>query len=86
MTEKTMRYCVIRFTDGTSLKFKFAGDEVQDVTDAATRIQNILDARTLALELDGQLMIIPMSNIRAIEVVPSFEKLPERFIKATTVN
>ena len=86
MAEKTVRYCVIRFTDGTSLKFKFVGEEVTDVSDAASRLKNILDARTLALELDGQLMIIPMSNIRAIEVVPSFEKLPDRFIKAATVN
>ncbi|MCP4233198.1 MAG: hypothetical protein GY770_06385 [Aestuariibacter sp.] len=45
------------------------------------RIQKALDANQLTLEIDNQLFVIPMNNIKYMQVSPSPDKLPETVIR-----
>lgn len=70
----------VTFTDGTVQEYAFteaAGDDTQ----MASRIKHILEANCLLLDLDTSLTILPMQNIRAIEISPPPSKLPDIALK-----
>ncbi len=78
MTNK--RFLTIHFTDGSQLTITFP-KQGGDLHQVADRVQKALDANQLALEIDGQLYVIPMNNIKYIQLSPSPDKLPEMVIR-----
>ena len=77
MTNK--RYLTIHFTDGSKLSVTFP-KQVEDFHQMATRVQKALDANKLAIEINGELFIIPMNNVKYLQVTPAPEKMPETII------
>jgi len=47
----------------------------------AERIQKALDANKLAIEIDGELFVIPMNNVKYLQMTPAPEKMPETIIR-----
>jgi len=47
----------------------------------AVRVQKALDANKLAVEIDGELFVVPMSNVKYLQVTPAPEKMPETIIR-----
>jgi len=80
MTKNKTGTMVIRFVDGTEEVLEFARLPQDDVNLAA-RIQEILNAQHLIVEVDGKLVVYPFHNIKAIEVFPVPEKLPRIAMK-----
>ena len=37
--------------------------------------------RSLAIEIDGELFVIPMNNVKYLQVTPAPEKMPETIIR-----
>jgi len=78
MTNK--RYLTIHFTDGSKLSVAFP-KQSDDFHQMANRVQKALDANKLAVEIDGELFVIPMNNVKYLQVNPAPEKLPETVVR-----
>jgi len=78
MTKK--RFLTVHFTDGSKLSMSFP-QQTDDFSQIANRVQKALDANQLAIELDGELFVIPMNNIKYLQVNPAPEKLPDSVIR-----
>ena len=57
------RFLTIYFIDGSKLSVTFP-EQADDLSQIASRVQKALDANQLAIEIDGELMVIPMNNIK----------------------
>jgi len=78
MTNK--RYLTIHFTDGSKLSVTFPR-QIEEFHQMAERIQKALDANKLAIEIDGELFVIPMNNVKYLQMTPAPEKMPETIIR-----
>ena len=78
MTDK--RYLTIHFTDGSKLSVTFPkqSDENYQI---ASRVQKALDANQLAIEIGDEFFVIPMNNIKYLQVNPRPEILPDSVIR-----
>ena len=68
------------FTDGTKLDADFDAQ----TTDPAKAVQNIrkaMDADKFMIEIEGQLFLIPLNNVKYLRISPAPDKLPEGVIK-----
>ena len=74
------RYLTIHFTDGSKLSVTFP-KQIEDFNQMAIRVQKALDANKLAIEIDGELFVIPMNNVKYLQVTPAPEKMPETIIR-----
>ena len=74
------RYLTIHFTDGSKLSVTFP-KQTDMLYKIMSRVEKALDADKLAIEIGGELFVIPMNNIKYIQASPSPEKLPETVIR-----
>lgn len=82
---KPKRYCTIEYMDGRTLEFIFESlrDEEDPTRNAA--LEGLEGMRNLVVELDAQLMIIPMANVRSISLSPSPAKLLAHIVRGRIV-
>ena len=78
MTNK--RFLTIHFTDGSKLSVTFPR-QIEDFHQMAARVQKALDANKLSIEIDGELFVIPMNNVKYLQVTPAPEKMPDTIIR-----
>jgi hypothetical protein len=83
MTDK--RYLTIHFTDGSKLSVTFPkqSDENYQI---ASRVQKALDANQLAIEIGDEFFVIPMNNIKYLQVNPRPDILPDSVIRGGALN
>ena len=74
------RFLTVYFTDGSKMSVTFP-QQSDDISEIAGRVQKALDANQLAIEIDGELFVIPMSNVKYVQVNPAPENLPETVIR-----
>ena len=79
------RHLTIHFTDGNKLTVTFP-KQMQDNSQMASRIQKALDANQFALEVDGEMFVIPMNNVKYMQVSPAPEKLPDTVIRGASLK
>jgi hypothetical protein len=79
------KFLTIHFTDGTKLLLTFPKQE-DDFHQIAKRVQKALDADQLAIEVDGDLIVVPMSNVKYLQVSPAPEKLPDSVIQGGRIQ
>ena len=66
----------IFFMDGTKMTLSWPRHAGNDPATVASTIKNALDSDKLLAEVDGQLLVIPMRNIKYFQVTPAPEKIP----------
>ena len=81
MSEK--RGIVIHFTDGSSKTLEFPKQAPDDQTQIH-RLKEALEARSLVVEADGALVVIPFENIKYLQSYPAPAKLPDYAIKGAS--
>ena len=59
----TKRFLTIHFNDNSKLSVTFP-QQTGDFSQIASRVQKALDANQLAIEIDGELFVIPMNNVK----------------------
>ena len=74
------RFLNIHFIDGSKLSVTFP-QQSDDFSQISSRVQKALEANQLAIEIDGELCVIPMNNIKYLQVNPAPEKLPDTVIR-----
>lgn len=75
----TSRFLTVHFIDGSEISVTFPKQGGNPLL-LAKRVQEAIDARQLSIEIDGQLLVIPMANIKYMQMSPSPEELPESVI------
>ncbi len=78
MTDK--RFLTIHFTDGSKLSVTFP-KQPDEPHQRASRVQKALEANQLAIEMGDELFVIPMNNIKYLQVSPCPEKMPDTVIR-----
>ena len=71
---------VIHFTDGTKLDAEAAA-QTEDPLKAVQNIRRAMDADKIMIEIEGQLFLIPLNNVKYLQVSPAPDKLPEGVIQ-----
>ena len=79
------RFLTVNFIDGSKLSVNFP-QQSDDFNQIARRVQNALDANQLAIEVEGELLVVPMSNVKYVQVNPAPEKLPDTVIQGGAVK
>ena len=72
--------CSIWFVDGESLKFRFPLAATTEF-EVLKNVEKGLANRSIAVQLEGRLIIIPLTSIRTIELSPVPKKMPAGVIK-----
>jgi hypothetical protein len=75
MTETV--YGTFHFTDGTKLTLRWPRQAGSDPAEIAGTVRKALESDRLMAEVEGRLLIIPVSNVKYIEVSPAPPKLPK---------
>ena len=69
----------ILYVNGTEQKFEYT--RAEDVLNLTTRMQEILKADQIMIELEDRLLIIPFQNIQLITTSPPPPKLPPNALR-----
>jgi hypothetical protein len=75
----------LHFTDGTSLKFSHTRQEGEDWTSITTNLKKALEADKFAAEVDGDLIVIPTTNIKYVRVSPAPSSLPHGVLRGAKI-
>lgn len=79
--EEDTRYAQFTFLDNSVLKLTWPKQGSKDAQIFATQLKNALEADQFAAEVEGQLMVIPMRNVKYIVVSPAPKTLPQGVIR-----
>lgn len=71
----------IFFTDASKMTLTWPRQAGDDANIIAMNVRKALDQDKLALEVDGDMIIIPMENIKYIQVSPAPTDLPQNVLK-----
>lgn len=82
MSEK--RGIIIHFMDGTKKLLEFPQQISDNDATAAAKIKEALEARHLAIEAEGALILIPLDNVKYLQVYPAPKKLPAGVIRGAS--
>lgn len=66
----------IIFMDGSKLSLRWPRQAGTEATTIAASIKRALEADRILAEVDGNLFVIPIRNVKYIQVTPAPEKLP----------
>lgn len=78
-------WCTISFNDGEQMKLKWERPEEANVR-AAAMMDQVLNQESIAIEVEGRLLVIPVNSIRTIEVNPAPEKLPPTAVRGAKLG
>jgi len=79
--ETNIRHATFTFLDNSVIKLTWPKQGSKDAQIAATQLKNALEADRFVAEVDGQLMVIPMRNVKYIVVSPAPKALPQGIIR-----
>ena len=82
MTDTRRAKLIIRYVNGQSNTLVFS--QIVGAADAMKRIEEAMDAQCLVLELEDRAMLIPLHQIKSLEVFPAPEKLPKYTLRSVS--
>ncbi|MBW1749100.1 MAG: hypothetical protein JRJ37_00065 [Deltaproteobacteria bacterium] len=74
MNNETKGTLIIQYVNGTEQKFEF--DRLEDDSSVVSRVQELLSANQIILELEDRIVVIPIQNIQSMEVLPPPARVP----------
>lgn len=84
MDEKPKRGMIIHFMDGSKKVLEFPQQVADGDASAAAKVKEALEARHLVLEAEGALVVIPLENVKYLQVYPAPKKLPANVIRGAS--
>ena len=76
---------VIHFMDGSKIVLKWPAQTGDDPVTVAANIRKELEAERIMAEVGGSLLVIPVRNIKYVQVTPAPEKLPREVLRGAWV-
>ena len=82
MDEK--RGLIIHFMDGSKKLLEFPQQVADSDVTAAAKLKEALEARHLVIEAEGALIVIPLANVKYLQLSPAPKKLPAGVIRGAS--
>lgn len=82
MSSEKKRFCKINFVDGESQRFIYEPVHPDESSTIGKAIKELSDTHNLIFQVEHKLVIIPMNNVRSIEISPVPTQLPRTIIRA----
>jgi hypothetical protein len=82
MDEK--RGLIIHFMDGSKKLLEFPQQVADSDVAAAAKLKEALEARHLVVEAEGALIVIPLANVKYLQLYPAPKKLPAGVIRGAS--
>jgi hypothetical protein len=74
------------FLDGTKVSFKYPRQSGKDQAAIVTSVRKAIDSERLVLEVDGDLLVIPIRSVKYVQVSPAPPHLPGGILRHATVT
>ena len=74
------RTVTFHFIDGTSISVAFPKQGDTDATTMLANVKKALEAERIPIEIGGQLLLVPMRNVKYVQIPPTPELLPKDII------
>ena len=71
----------VHFIDGTKVSMRYPRLSGLDPATLASQVKRALDADKVVVEVDGDLLIIPMRNVKYFHLTPAPDHLPQGVIR-----
>ena len=75
----------IHFMDGTRISCEFP-KQTEDPMRVLRNVRRALESDKIAIELEGQLMLVPTANIKYAAVSPTPDTLPDGVIRGAVLK
>lgn len=72
---------VIHFMDGTKLMFKYSGLTDTEASMIASKVKKALDQDKIVVRTYDSVIVMPVANIKYIQVTPPPDVLPEGILQ-----
>ncbi len=72
---------IIRFMDGSKMTLRYPKQAGTDPATIAANVRKALDADRLLVEVHGDLLFIPLSNVKYLQVTPAPDVLPPNVLR-----
>ncbi len=79
--EGNVRYIHFTFLDNSKMKLVWPKQGSKDPQIFANQVKNSLEAGQFMAQVEGQLLVIPMRNVKYMIVSPAPEALPQGIIR-----
>ncbi len=83
--EPILRHVTFYFLDSSSMKLAWPKQGSKDPQVFASQVKKTLESEMFVGEVEGQLMVIPMRNVKYIVISPAPETLPAGIIRNARV-
>lgn len=78
------RGLIIHFMDGSKKLLEFPQQVADSDVAAAAKLKEALEARHLVIEAEGALIVIPLANVKYLQLTPAPKKLPAGVIRGAS--
>ena len=75
----------LHFMDGTSISLKWRRQETNPAM-VASQLRKALEMDKLAVEVHGDLLVIPIRNVKYLQMSPAPETLPNDVVKGASIG
>ena len=69
------------FLDGTSITFEYPRQSGTDQAAIVNTVKKAIESERLVLEVDGDLVVIPIRSVKYVQVSPAPPHLPSGILK-----
>ncbi len=76
----------IHFMDGSKLSLEWPQQAGNDPSVIAVNVRKALETDRIMAEVDGNLLVIPVRNIKYIQITPAPQKLPTGVLRSAQVT
>ena len=84
--EENLRHVIFTFLDNSKLKLSWPKQGSKDPQIFATQLKKSLEADRFIAEVEGQLMVIPMRNVKYLIVSPAPRALPQGIVRSARLG
>ena len=74
------------FLDGTKASFQYPRQSGTDQSTIVTTVRRAIESERLVLEVDGDLLVIPIRSVKYVQVSPSPSYLPGDVLRHAHVS
>jgi hypothetical protein len=74
------------FLDGTKASFEYPRQSGSDQSQIVTTVRRAIESERLVLEVDGDLLVIPIRSVKYVQVSPSPAYLPGDVLRHAHVS
>ena len=71
----------IRFMDGSKISVRYPKQAGNDPTTIVANVKKALEADRIVLEVEGSLLLIPLGNVKYVQVTPAPDVLPSSVLR-----